>query len=56
MDIMSRSPRTPTVAARETARAKVFWREDRRLLIGAGIFAIAAVVVERLVHLFGIVR
>jgi len=37
-------------------RAKAFWREDRRLQIGAAIFAIAAVVVDRLVHLFGIVR
>ena len=45
-----------TDAAPGAARAKTFWREDRRLLIGAGIFAIAAVVVDRLVHLFGIVR
>jgi len=43
---MSRSPHSP----------KSFWREDRRLLIGALVFAVAAFVVDRLVHVFGIVR
>jgi hypothetical protein len=53
---MKHSPRSQTDAAPQTAPGRLFWREDRRLLIGACAFAVAAFVADRLVQVFGIAR